>query len=104
MSDEFNQELEPELRDEPVAEQTAKKAEKTNAVKPADKKPHKKNRVARWFREMRSELKKVVWSTPKQITNNTAIALVVMVASAVVIWGVDQIGSQIFGAFIRLGG
>ena len=105
MSDEFNEELELELQEDTAADSNAKKAEKSEAHKSGDKKKvRKKSRIARWFREMRSELKKVVWSTPKQIVNNTAIALAVMVASAVLIWGVDQIGTQIFGAFIRLGG
>ena len=61
------------------------------------------NRIARWFREMRSELKKVVWPTPKQILNNTLVSLSVMVAAAIVIWAVDQAGGQIFQAILLLG-
>ncbi|MDR2420579.1 MAG: preprotein translocase subunit SecE, partial [Oscillospiraceae bacterium] len=60
--------------------------------------------VARWFREMKSELKKVVWPTPKQIVNNTLVSLAVMAVSAVVVWGVDQVGAQIFRMLITLGG
>ena len=58
--------------------------------------------IAKWFREMRSELKKVVWPTRKQIVNNTAVALVVMLASAVVIWGADEIASLVVNALISL--
>jgi preprotein translocase subunit SecE len=73
---------------------------------PASKTPAKKvrrrvkgsNRIARWFREMRSELKKVVWPTPKQIVNNTFVAVTVMAASAVVIWAIDFASSEIFSA------
>lgn len=50
-------------------------------------------KVADWFRGMKSELKKVVWPTPKQILNNTVVALVVMLVSSVVIWGFDSIAS-----------
>jgi len=57
-----------------------------------------RNRLAKWFREMRSELKKVVWPTPKQIVNNTFIALTVMAFAAVVIWALDYASSQIFEA------
>ena len=32
-------------------------------------------RIARYFRELRSELKKVVWPTPKQVVKNTLIVL-----------------------------
>ena len=40
-------------------------------------------KVAKYFRELRSELKKVVWSTPKQVAKNTLI-----VVASVVILGV----------------
>ena len=63
-----------------------------------------KNRFAKWFREMRSELKKVVWPTPKQIVNNTLVSLSVMVVAAIVIWALDQVGGQIFQAIRVLGG
>ena len=33
-------------------------------------------RIKQWFREMRSELKKVVWPTPKQVLNNSIIVAV----------------------------
>jgi preprotein translocase subunit SecE len=71
--------------------------------KKKEKKKHK-NRIAKWFREMRSELKKVVWPTPKQIINNTLIALVVMFIASIVVWGVDQAGAQIVHAIVSLGG
>ena len=80
------------------------KIEKTGKKTPGKKKRVKgSNRIAKWFREMRSELKKVVWPTPKQIVNNTLVSLSVMVAAAIVIWAIDQAGSQIFQAIRLLG-
>jgi len=80
------------------------KIEKTTPKAPAKKKKAKgSNKIAKWFREMRSELKKVVWPTPKQIINNTLVSLVVMVASAIAIWAVDQAAGQIFQAIRLLG-
>ena len=32
--------------------------------------------LSRWFREMKSELKKVVWPSGKQLVNNTVVVLV----------------------------
>jgi len=58
------------------------------------------NRLLKWFREMRSELKKVVWPTPKQIVNNTFVALTVMACAAVVIWALDLAAGEIFVAII----
>ena len=71
---------------------------------PAKRKVKGKNRFAKWFREMRSELKKVVWPTPKQIVNNTLVSLSVMVVAAIVVWALDQVGGQIFQAIRLLGG
>jgi len=58
------------------------------------------NRFLRWFREMRSELRKVVWPTPKQIVNNTFVALTVMACAAVLIWALDLVAGEIFVAII----
>ena len=80
------------------------KVEQAVQKTPAKTKKRGSNRIARWFREMRSELKKVVWPTPKQIVNNTFVALTVMVAAAIVIWAIDQAGAQIFQAVRLLGG
>ncbi len=77
---------------------------KGGAVKRTDKKLGFFDRVKKWWREMRSELKKVVWPTPKQFTKNTAVALVVMFASAVVLWGFDSLATAAVNALIRLVG
>ena len=80
-------------------------APSTNAVKKEDvKKLGFFKRVNKWFREMRSELKKVIWPTPKQTAKNTGVALVVMAISAVVIWGFDEIAQMIVKAVISIAG
>jgi preprotein translocase subunit SecE len=61
-------------------------------------------RLSKWFREMRSELKKVVWPTRKQIINNTVIVFTVMVIVAVIVWGFDELAAQGVKALISLGG
>ncbi|MGN1001995.1 MAG: preprotein translocase subunit SecE [Oscillospiraceae bacterium] len=77
----------------------------TNAVKKEDvKKLSLGKRIKKWFREMKSELKKVVWPTPKQVANNTLVALVVMIVAAIVIWGFDEIAQMIVKAVITLAG
>jgi preprotein translocase subunit SecE len=60
--------------------------------------------IAKWFREMKSELKKVVWPTPKQILNNTLVALVVMIAAAIVLWAFDSLAQAAVKALISLAG
>ena len=87
-----------------MSEEKIEKTEQSGSKPPAKRRVKGKNRFARWFREMRSELKKVVWPTPKQIVNNTIVSLSVMAAAAVVIWAIDQAGGQIFQAIRMLGG
>ena len=61
-------------------------------------------RIARWFRELRSELKKVTWSTRAQIINNTWVVLVVTCVCAVVIWGFDYVAQLIVRTLIDFAG
>ena len=84
-------------------EKTEQSSTKTSAT-PAKKKVKGSNRLGKWFREMRSELKKVVWPTPKQTVNNTIVALVTMAVSAVAVWAIDWVATQIFQAILTLGG
>ena len=61
-------------------------------------------KIAKWFREMRSELKKVSWPSGKQILNNTVVALVVMLMVAVVIFGLDWCADRLTELLISIGG
>ena len=45
--------------------------------------------IRRYFRELRSELKKVVWPTPKQVAKNTLIVVCCVLAVGVFIWLFD---------------
>ena len=59
-----------------VAEAKADKPAKADKSVPAKKKDSCGKRTAKFFREYKSELKKVVWSTPKQTLNNTILVAV----------------------------
>ena len=83
---------------------TAATAKNTNAVKKEDKKLGFFQRIGKWFREMRSELKKVIWPTPKQLATNTCVALVVMAVAAVVLWGFDEVAGLIVNVIFELAG
>jgi len=53
--------------------------------------------IGRYLRELRSELKKVVWPTPKQVLKNTAIVAVCVLIVGAFIWVFDfvaQVGIQ----------
>ena len=79
-----------------------KKETSTEAVKKVDKKLPFFKRIGKWFRDMKSELKKVVWPTPKQFGKNTLVALVFMAAAALVLWGFDSLAKAAVEALITL--
>lgn len=76
-------------------------ASKSNNAKDAkDPKPKKEGfakKAGRFFREIRSEFKKIVWPSKKQVLNNTAVVLVFMVVCAIVIWLLDWAFINLFG-------
>ena len=72
------------------------------AVKKSDEKQGLFKRVAKWFRDMRSELKKVVWPTPKQTAKGSLVAIVMMVVCAVVLWGFDSAAHAVVKALINI--
>ena len=74
------------------------------AVKKDDTKPGFFQRVGKWFREMKSELKKVIWPTPEAVAKNTAISLGVMVVFAVFLWGFDELAQMLVRALFTLVG
>ena len=74
------------------------------AVKKDDTKPGFFQRIGKWFREMKSELKKVIWPTRQQLTKHSLISVGVMVVAAVVIWGFDELAQMLVRALITLAG
>lgn len=62
----------------------------------------KKDRV-RWFREMKSEMKKIVWSDRKTVVKDTGTVLLCSLLIGVCIWVFDYVlvnGVQLFINFL----
>ena len=79
-------------------------AKPVTAVKKEDTKPGFFKRIGKWFREMKSELKKVIWPTPKTLRNNVLISVGMMLASAIVIGAFDKLATMLVQALLRLVG
>ena len=79
-------------------------AKAVTAVKKDDSKPGFFKRVGKWFREMKSELKKVIWPNGKTLRNNTLISIVAIISSAIVLWCVDLVAQNLIQAIITLAG
>ncbi|MGE4548557.1 MAG: preprotein translocase subunit SecE [Intestinibacillus sp.] len=67
-------------------------AEKKQADKPVKaKKPSIFSRIEKWFRELKSEIRKIVWPTRKQTTNNSIVVISAILVIGVYIWVLDAI-------------
>ncbi|HIT58338.1 MAG TPA: preprotein translocase subunit SecE [Candidatus Faeciplasma pullistercoris] len=55
------------------------------------KKPNKPNKAVKFFKDLVSEVKKVVWPDKKQVLNNTAVVLTVCVLSGVFLFIVNSV-------------
>ena len=56
-----------------------------------EKKPGFFARISRSFRDMKGEMKKVVWPSKKQIINNTLVVLAAVAISSIFIGGLDSL-------------
>ena len=81
-------------REKNTPDQSAdKKSENKAKGKKSEKK--KKGGIVKYFKDARSEFKKVVWPTPKQTTHNTVVVMVMCGAAALFVFGLDSL----FGLF-----
>ena len=55
-------------------------------------------RLSQWFKDLKAELKKVIWPTKEQTAKNTVVAL------AVVLWGFDTLAQAGVKTLISLVG
>ena len=60
------------------------------------------SRIARWVREMKSELKKVVWPSGKQLLNNTLIVLAAVLIVGVIVCLFDYVAGWGIGLLKNL--
>ena len=60
------------------------------------------SRIARWFREMKSELKKVVWPSGKQLWNNTLVVLGAVLIVGIIVCVFDYVAGWGIGLLKNL--
>ena len=59
-------------------------------------------KVKKFFRELKSELAKVVWPTPKQVAKNALVVVACVVVFGVFIWLFDFVAQTGITALINL--
>ena len=84
----------------------ADKAEKEKAKAKAEKekKPGIGKSIGRFFRELRSELKKVSWPTRAETLKKTGIVIVCVIVVGIIVWIFDGIASSVIDALLSLFG
>lgn len=68
-----------------------------SAKKPKEK---KKSRIKTWFREIRSELKKISWPSVGEVVAKTGIVLAVVAFFLVVVYAFDSLLAFLFTLLI----
>ena len=66
------------------------------------KKEQQKKDRGRWFREMRSELKKVVWPTPEKVAKNTGTVILYSALIGACIWVFDGVAALFIKTLFEL--
>jgi preprotein translocase subunit SecE len=61
----------------------------------------KKGRIGRWFKEMGSELKKVIWAKPAAVLKQTGVVFAVVGFFILAVWLIDLGLSQVYNLLIR---
>ena len=56
----------------------------------------------RWFREMKSELKKVIWPTPQKVVKNTGIVIMYTAIIGACIWAFDGVAGLLIKTLLNI--
>ncbi len=85
-----------------TAKASAKGAEKKSAKNQS--KGKKANPVAKYFRDLRSEFKKVVWPSKETVLNNTGVVLMTMIITGAGVFVLDLAFAELFKMLMSLVG
>ena len=87
------------------AETKAKPAKENKPAKTKkDKKPGIGQRIGKFFRELKSELKKVAWPTKADTIKRTGIVIACVIIVGIIVWIFDGIASAVIDALLSLFG
>jgi len=74
-----------------MAEDKTLEVKKEKSAKKANKKPNIFKRISKFFKELKSEVSKVVWPSPKQVLKDSVTVLVIVAISGVFVFVVDSV-------------
>ena len=91
------QDVSTEAKAKPAKENKPAKAKK-------DKKPGSGKRIGKYFRELKSELKKVAWPTKADTMKRTGTVIVCAILVGIIVWIFDGLAGAIIDALLSLFG
>ena len=94
---------EQEKRDN-AAEQESVSSEKKAKDAKKKKDGNKPNKIAKWFRDLKAELKKVTWPSLKSVVKNVGVVIVCVLIVGVFIWGFDWLARAVVDALLKFFG
>lgn len=68
----------------------------------AVKKPNVFKKMGKFFRECKSEIKKIVWPTKKTVFKNTLVVLVMIILIGLFVFGLDTGLLNLLGTFMNV--
>ena len=92
-------------KDKKEARKAAKEAQKNAAKKEGKEKLGFFAKIAKFFRDYKSEFKKLVWPSRQQLAKNSAVVLVSIVVCGTALWAIDFVlGDVLLPALYNLVG
>ena len=89
-------------RDEALSKETVSSKTQKKAKTPAKKKDKKPNRILRWLKDMKGELKKVTWPSGKDTLRNVLVVIACVIVVGVFIWVFDFVAKLVVEALLKL--
>ena len=91
---------EQEKRDQAAQKESVSSDKKAKAPKKKDAK--KPNRVLRWLKDLKGELKKVTWPSLKDTVKNVGVVIVCVILVGIFIWAFDYLARAVIQALFAL--
>lgn len=79
---------------------TETKVDKKQKDKPKVK---KQSKTKKWFKELKAEIKKIVWPTKKHVIHNTGVVLTTVIFAVILVSSLDFAFKFVYEALIKLG-
>ena len=94
---------EQEKRDNAAQKESVSSDKKAKDAK-KKKDAKKQNRILRWLKDLKGELKKVTWPSLKDVVKNVGIVILCVIIVGIFIWAFDFLARAVIDALLKLFG